>query len=66
MWPTRPSMPVYKAMADSPVRTGLQMPQPTYLSQPPLMLRSSLLSFSRGLVYINIPGRTCLHELFIE
>ena len=30
------------------------------------MLRSSLLSISHGLVYINIPGRTCLHELFIE
>ena len=24
------------------------------------------MSVSRGLVYINIPGRTCLHELFIE
>ena len=30
------------------------------------MLRSSLLSVSRGLVYINTLGRTCLHELFIE
>ena len=30
------------------------------------MLRSSFPSASRGLVYINTPGRTCLHELFIE
>ena len=30
------------------------------------MLRSYFPSVSRGLVYINIPGRTCLHELFIE
>ena len=30
------------------------------------MLRSSLPSVSRGLVYIDTPGRTCLHELFIE
>ena len=30
------------------------------------MLWSSLSSVSRGLVYINTPGRTCLHELFIE
>ena len=30
------------------------------------MLRSSLLSASRGLVYINTLGRTYLHELFIE
>ena len=29
------------------------------------MMRSSLLSVSRGLVYVDIPGRTCLHELFI-
>ena len=29
------------------------------------MLRSSLSSVSRGLVYINILGHTCLHELFI-
>ena len=42
------------------------MPRPTHLSELPLMLRSSLSSVSRGLVYINIPGRTCLHELFIE
>ena len=42
------------------------MPRPTHLSELPLMLWSSLLSVSRGLVYINIPGRTCLHELFIE
>ena len=30
------------------------------------MLRSSLPSVSRSLVYINTPGRTYLHELFIE
>ena len=30
------------------------------------MLRSSFPSISHGLVYINIPGRTCLHELFIK
>ena len=42
------------------------MPWQTHLSELPLMLRSSLSSVSRGLVYINISGRTCLHELFIE
>ena len=46
------SAPAYNVVADS--------------SMLPLMLRSSLLSVSRGLVYINTPGRTCLHELFIE
>ena len=51
---------------DSPVRAGLQTPWPTHLSVPPLMLWSSFPSVSRGLVYINTPGRTCLHELFIE
>ena len=30
------------------------------------MLQSSLPSVSRGLVYINTPGRACLRELFIE
>ena len=30
------------------------------------MLRSSLPSVSRGLVYIDTPGHTCLDELFIE
>ena len=40
------------------------MLRPNHLSEPPLMLRSSLSSVSCGLVYINIPGRTCLHELF--
>ena len=30
------------------------------------MLRSSLPSVSRGLVYINILGHTCLRELIIE
>ena len=32
----------------------------------PLMPQTFLPSVSRGLVYINTPGRTCLHELFIE
>ena len=41
------------------------MLRPTHLSELPLMLRSLLSSISRGLVYINIPGRSCLHELFI-
>ena len=44
----------------------LTTPRPVHLSVPPQMLRSSLPSVSRGLVYINTPGRTCLHELFIE
>ena len=64
-------------VVNSPVRAGLRhqyrfprpcrftMPRPTHLSEPPLMMQSSLLSVSRGLVYIDIPGRTCLHELFI-
>ena len=42
------------------------MPRAVHLSVPPQMLRSSLPSVSRGLVYINTSGRTCLHELFIE
>ena len=44
----------------------LTMPRPVHLPVPLQMLRSSLLSVSRGLVYINTPGHTCLHELFIE
>ena len=36
------------------------------MSVPPQILRSSLPSASHGLVYINTPGHTCLHELFIE
>ena len=44
----------------------LTTPRPVHLSVPPQMLRSSLPSVSRGLAYINTPGRTCLHELFIE
>ena len=71
---TRPST----LAAGSRVRTSLQqggqltrphrltMPQPTHLFMPPLMLRSSLPSVSRGMVYINISGRTCLDELFID
>ena len=41
------------------------MPRPVHLSELPLMLRSFLSSVSRGLVYVDIPGRTYLHELFI-
>ena len=44
----------------------LTTPRLVYLSVQPQMLRSSLPSVSRGLVYINTSGRTCLHELFIE
>ena len=63
---------------DSPIRAAyragdrfarpnrLTTPRPAHLSVPPLMLRSSLPSVSRGLVYINAPGHTCLDELFIE
>ena len=76
-WPSLATTPAYNAVAVSRDHAGLQqggqlvrlhrftMPRPTHLSELPLMLRSSLLSVSRGLVYINIPGRTCLHELFI-
>ena len=59
-------MPVYDTGADLPRPHQFTMSRPTHLSELPLMLRSSLSSVSRGLVYINIPGRTCLHELFIE
>ena len=52
-------------VAKSPVHAGLQcrgwLIYLCRLWKP----RSSLLSVSHGLVYINIPGRTCLHELFI-
>ena len=70
--------PAYNPVAASRDHTGLQqggrlarpyrltMPWPTHLSVPPLMLQSFLSSVSRGLVYINTPGRTCLDELFIE
>jgi len=75
---TCPSAPAYNAVVVSRVRADLQQggqlarphrlttPRPVYLSVPPQMLRSSLPSVSRGLVYINTSGRTCLHELFIE
>ena len=63
---TRPSVPVYNTGEDFPRPHRLTTPRPTHLSGPPLMLRSSLPSVSRGLVYINTLGRTCLHELFIE
>ena len=63
---TRPSVLVYNTGADFPRSHRFKMSRPTHLSESPLMLRSSLSSVSRGLVYINIPGRTCLHELFIE
>ena len=77
-WPSLATAPAYNAVAVFHEHAGLQqggqlacphrftMMRPVHLSVPPLMLRSSLSSVSRGLVYINIPGRTCLHELFIE
>ena len=77
-WPSLATAPAYNTVAVSRDHVGLQQggqlarlhrlrtPRPVHLSMPPLMLRSSLPSVSRGLVYINTPGRTCLHELFIE
>ena len=74
----RTPAPAYNAMAVSRDHAGLQQggqlacphrlttPRPVHLSVLPQMLRSSLPSDSRGLVYINTPGCTCLHELFIE
>ena len=78
LWPGLHQLAGTAPAINSPVRVGLRhrcrssrphqltMPWPTHLSELPLMLRSSLSSVSRGLVYINIPGRTYLHELFIE
>ena len=74
----RTHAPAYNAVAVSRNHAGLQQggqlarphrlttPRPVHLSMPPLMLRSFLPSVSRGLVYINASGRTCLDELFIE
>ena len=74
----RTPAPAYNTVAVSRNHEGLQQggqlarphrlttPRPVHLSMPPLMLRSSLPSVSRGRVYINTPGCTCLHELFIE
>ena len=74
----RTPAPAYNVVVVSRDHAGLQQggqlarphrlttPQPVHLSVPPQMLRSSLPSVSRGLVYINTPDRTCLHELFIE
>ena len=59
-------MPVYNTNADFPRPHQLIMPQPVHLSELPLILRSSLPSVSRGLVYINTLVRTCPHELFIQ
>ena len=67
-----PSVPVYNTAENSHVRPRgrytrlhrLITSWPTHLSTSPLKPQSSLLSISRGLVYINIPGCTCLHELF--
>ena len=65
-------------VVDSPIRAAyrpgdrfarpdrLTTPRPAHLSVPPLMQWSFLPSVSRGLVYINTLGRTCMHELFIE
>jgi len=77
-WPSLATAPAYHAVAVSRDHASLQqggqltrphrftMPRPTHLSVPPLMLRSSLPSVSRGLIYINTPGRTWLDELFID
>ena len=74
----RTPAPAYNAVAVSRDHAGLQQggqlaclhrlttPRPVHLSVPPQMLRSSLPSVSRGLVYIDTQGRTCLDELFIE
>ena len=74
----RTPAPAYNAVAVSRDHADLQQggqlarphrlttPRPVHLFVPPQMLRSSLPSVSRGLVYINTPGRTCLRELFIE
>ena len=57
---------------NSPVRAGLRHQYPVYNATADSSIRAAsdaavvLSSVSRGLVYINIPGRTCLHELFIE
>ena len=58
--------PAYTTVVVSHDHAGLQCHGRFHLPVPPQMLRSSLPSVSRGLVYINTPGRTCLHELFIE
>ena len=62
----RPSARFYRTCDRLACPHRLTTPRPAHLSVPPQMLRSSFSSISRGLVYINIPGRTCLRELFIE
>ena len=76
-WPSLATAPAYNVVAFSYYHVGLQQggqitrphrftaPWLIHLSEPPFMLRSYLRSVSCGLVYINTPGRTCLHELFI-
>ena len=78
LWPGLHQLAGATPAINSPVCAGLQHrcrfspsamvynARPTHLSEPLLMLRSSLPSVSRGLVYINTLGRTCMHELFIE
>ena len=44
----------------------LTTPRPVHMSVPLQMLRLSLPSVFRSLVYINTLGRTYMHELFIE
>ena len=70
--------PAYNVVAVSHDHAGLQQGGPlvrlhrlrtarsVHLSMPLMMLRSFLPSVSRGLVYTDTPGRTCLDELFIE
>ena len=74
----RTPAPAYNVVAVSRDHAGLQQggqltrphrftaPRLIHLSEPPLMLRSFLRSVSRGLIYINTPGRIFLDELFIE
>ena len=69
-WQSLATTPAYNAADDSPVRSRGQFtrprrfttPRPVHLFEPPLILWSSSPSASRGLVYINIPGRTYPHE----
>ena len=63
---TRPSVLVYNTGEDFPRPHRLTTPRSTHVSVPSLKPRSSLSSVSRGLVYINTLGRTCLHGMFIE
>ena len=66
--------PAYNAVAVSRDRAGLprrgRLSRPRRLTTPWPSLATTPTynaeAVSRGLVYINIPGRTCLDELFID